>query len=277
MTHGTRKYGSSRNCRGSILIYVLWMLALITGLAAQLATSSHTLALNQSAAAQQLKRRMQIESGIQYAQFHLQKGDWQDRRLELFLNDQLIRIEIYNESGFISIYDPDSPDLQSAFRRLGLEAEILAALRAMVDEEQIRFNCFDELMRIDGIDSDRKFGLARLFSIYHEDAINPLQSPADVLMLVDGIDQYRVQALADAVDTAERSRLRGELLGIVSSRETQFSEDNSEYFRLRLWVDGDRYRVIVKSDSRESQFKTLLVELEQGDPTGMQDRSRPKS
>ncbi len=253
-----------RRQRGAILVYVLWILVLITALAMQLSSSSRALTLNQSAAAQQLKTRMQIESALQFAQFRISQGSWQDRRFELFLNDQDIQVEIFNESGFISIYITDDRDLRNAFKRLGLETETLGALRAETDQDNgaVRFNSFDELLRIDGIDDRRRSELARLFSIYHEDPVNPWQAPTDVLMMLDGVDQYRVEKLEQVEESAERRRLRDELVGIISGRDEAFSQDETDYFRIRVRLANERYRAVLRHDRRGNRFRTLLVEAD---------------
>ncbi len=247
---------------GSILIYVMWILVLISGLALQLTSASRVVTLNQSAGAKQLKTQMQIESAIQFAQYNIMIGSWQDRSFDFFLNEQKLSIEVINESGFISIYDLQDKDLKNAFNRVDLGPETVDALAAAFgeDEDQVRFNSFDELLRLDGIDVHHLARLVPVISIYHQDAINPQHSPAEVLMLLDGVDQYRVRKLMEAVDHEERWQLRNELVDIISRREDELSQDDSDYYRIRITLDGDRYRVILRADRRLKGFKTLLVE-----------------
>jgi len=246
---------------GSILIYVLWILVLISGLAFQVTANSRVKTLHQSAAASQLKTRLQIESAIQYAEFKILAKQWRDRRFELFLNKQNLRIEVFNESGFISLYEPNNPDLRNVFETVGLGSNTIQALAKAVESEkgQVRFNCFDELLGVEGIDAAKLAQLAPLVSIFHEDPVNPSQAPNDVLAVIDGIDRRRVQLMAEAVDPAARRQLRDELVGIVSRGEGEFSRDTGPYYRIRLSLGSDRYRIIVK-DNRQHRFKTLLVE-----------------
>ncbi len=247
---------------GSILIYVMWILALISGLAFQLTSNSRVTTLNQSVTAKQLKTRMQIESAIQFAKFRIMADDWQERRYQIFLNQQNLRIEIFNESGFVSIYNPHGRDLKNVFASVGLDQETIDTLGSAFDPDgdDLRINSFDELLRFDGIDSTRKTQLASLVSIYHEDAINPWHSPPGVLLLLDNVDQFRVQKLAQEEDTQARRELRNELVDIISRREEPFSEDIGDYFRVRISLGADSYRVILKADRRRDSFTTLLIE-----------------
>ncbi len=248
--------------RGSILIYVMWILDLISGLAFQHTSNSRVTTLSQSVTAKQLKTRMQIESAIQFAKFKIMADDWHERRHQLFLNKQDLRIEIFNESGFVSIYNLQDRDLKNVFTSVGLDQETIDALGSAFDPDgdDLRINSFDELLRFDGIDSTRKAQLASLVSIYHEDAINPWHSPAGVLLLLDGVDQFRVQKLVQEEDPQTRRELRNELVDIISRREEPFSEDIGDYFRVRISLGADSYRVILKTGRRRDRFTTLLVE-----------------
>jgi hypothetical protein len=74
--------------RGSILIYVLWILVVISVLAFQLTSSSKATTLNQVAFGSQLKKRMQLNSAIQFAIFQIKADRWQNRSFAFDLNNQ---------------------------------------------------------------------------------------------------------------------------------------------------------------------------------------------
>ena len=96
---------SLRLCKqqGSVLIYVLWILVIISTLAFKLGVASNVSAIKNTSLNNQLKRQMQVESAIQFAVFKLIENQWKDESFQLFLNDQLINIQILNESGFLSL------------------------------------------------------------------------------------------------------------------------------------------------------------------------------
>jgi type II secretory pathway component PulK len=254
--------GVARRKRGSILIYVLWILVLITGLAFHVSSASRVTTLNQSAASSQLKNQMQIDSAIQFAVYQIIAKRWQNSKFELYLNQQKLVLEIFNESGFISIYQTSNADLQNVFREVALPQQSIDELTAEINAEdrKLRFNSFDEIRRIGGIDREMLDRLSSLVSIYHEEGVNPQLAPEDVLMQVKGIDKYRVQQLLETEDAETRLRLRQELTQIVTRDEGEYSDNQIDYFRIRLALGDQHYRVVLKVDSRDSSWQVLQVD-----------------
>jgi type II secretory pathway component PulK len=254
--------GAPGRKRGSILIYVLWILILITGLAFHVSSASRVTTLNQSAASRQLKNQMQIDSAIQFAVYQILAERWQNFKFELYLNQQKLVLEIFNESGFISLYQTSNRDLRNVFREIALPQQSVDELAAEINAEDksLRFNSFDEIRRIDGIDSEMLARLSSLVTIYHEESVNPQLAPENVLMHMKGIDKYRVQQLLETEDAETRLRLRQELTQIVTRDEGEYSDNMIEYFRIRLALDDQHYRVVLKVDNRKSSWQVLQVE-----------------
>ena len=146
----------SRNIKfrnyGSVLIYVLWILVVISVLAFQLASASRVISVNRSAFANQLKKQMQIESAVQFAMFKIFSNQWKDKPYELHLNNQKINIRIFNEQGFVSIYTLSNKTLKNIFESIGLDEITVDELEKAIvsDERPQRFNSFAELRRFSG-------------------------------------------------------------------------------------------------------------------------------
>jgi type II secretory pathway component PulK len=251
-----------RRTRGSILIYVLWILVVISVLAFQLSSASRATVLSQSASTNQMKRQLQLDSAVQFAIFKIAGGQWQDRDFELNLNGQRIDVSIFNEAGFVSIYNRESITLQRIFDYLDLDADTVAAIALAVQQEKdpVRLNSFDELRRIDGIDMATVRQLIPLVSIFHEDATNPNYAPADVLMRIERVDQYRVQKLRESSDGTEKAQLRREVVESLMELDEQLAESPSQYYRVHVSIDGALHRVFLKYNRQLKRYLVVLVD-----------------
>ncbi len=244
---------------GSILIYVLWILIVISVLAFQLSAASRVVVVNQSAISNQLKKQMQIDSAVQFAMFKIIKDEWENRSFELNLNGHKMIIKIYNESGFISLYELSNKSLKSIFEMVNMPQETIDNLAVVMQEEdeELRFNSFDELLQFDGINKEILEQLIPYVTIFHADPINPAYSPPEVLMLQPGIDQYRVQKLAESTDINENVYLRDELTNLLVLLGYDLSEDPSTYYRIHIVIDEMIFRVYSLYDRRQKRLKVV--------------------
>ncbi len=257
LTHNTRFQTS-----GSILIYVLWILVVISALAFQLASASRVMTVSQSAFANQLKRQMQIESAVEFAIFKIVSNNWQDKPYELNLNSQKINIRIFNEMGFVSIYTMDDNTLRNIFEFTNLDEATIEELRNAISrgEKPLRFNSFSELRRFTDIDETVLRSLIPLVSIFHEEAVNPIQSPIEVLMQIQRVDQFRVGKLQEATDKIEKLQLREELAESLYMQDSEFSDNLSSYFRIHVKLDSFLHRVFLKYNRKEKKYVVVLID-----------------
>ncbi len=260
-----------RNCKliipgnsssGSILIYVLWILVVISVLAFQLASASRVLTLNQSAFVNQLKKQMQIESAIQFAMFKIISNEWQDKPYELNLNNQKINIRIFNESGFVSIYTLENETLKNIFEFVSLDESTSEELEEAIvkNKKPQRFNSFSELRKFSGIDENVLKQLIPLVSIYHEEAVNPAHSPVEVLAQVQRVDQFRVEKMQETTDEIEKAQLRKELVESLFMQTSEFSEDISSYYRVHINIDNFLHRAFLRYDRKNEKYVVVLVD-----------------
>ncbi len=248
---------------GSILIYVLWILVVISTLAFHLASGSRATTLSQSAFAKQLKTEMQLQSAIQFSIYKITSNQWQDEIFELNLNSQQINISIWNESGFVSIYQPGEI-LNRIYESIDLpEATIESMSEAFGDINMpLRLNSIYELKQFSEIDEDLIAQLIPLVSIYREETINPLSSPAAVLKFIPGIDLYRVRKLSETDDAEEKLTLRTELVDLLSGRNFQLSDHQDGYFRVNINIAQRLYQVFLKYDRRQKKYKVVTIEVD---------------
>lgn len=250
---------------GSVLLYVLWILILISALAFQLSLETRASSLSQAAFSKQIRKQMQIDSAIQFAAFRIRTHGWQNREFSFELNGQQIKLSIFNEAGFVSLYATESPLLENIFKRVGLGRDDAVNLIKTIEDEELprRFNSFSELMGFSGIDRELLHRLVPLVSILREDLINPMYSPPRVLMQFNRVDRYRVQQLAGTTDPVEINQLRTEIVESLRQQNNELSENDSEYFRVIIEIDGQLHRVFLKQRRRQAGFITVLVETAQ--------------
>jgi type II secretory pathway component PulK len=255
---------SNRNlrCRGSILLYVLWILVVISVLAFKLSAASRVTTLNQSAFASHLKDQMQLQSAIQFAKFKITMNQWEHQSFNFDLNNQTVQVRIFNESGFVSIYQPGSDTLIGIFERAGVEPEVASMLGEVFasEEQYFRFNSYSELLQFEGINRAKVQRLIPLVSIFHEDLVNPRYSPAELLAQIHGVDNFRAQKLIEAVDDEEKDELRQVLSDSLFQRGTEVTDSHSIYYRVSILIDGQLHRVFLRVNGREESYQVVLVE-----------------
>jgi type II secretory pathway component PulK len=245
----------TRRCsQGSILLYVLWILVVISALAFKLSSASRVVMTKQVSEVSQIKKKLQLRSAIQFARFKINSNNWENIKFEQNLNDQRISIQIYNESGFISLYDLSSQSLKNVLDSANISSDGLGDFKYLVEEKNLRFNDFTELTQFEGITEQEVNALIPYVSIYHEDAVNPDKSPASVLLKLEGVDQYRVNKIIESTDSEEKKVLRKEVVEILKSHNFATSENETNYFRLHISLDSRLYRVFLRYDRRSKDF-----------------------
>ncbi len=244
---------------GSVLIYVLWILVVISILAYQLTSSTRVITLNYAAFSTQLKNRMQINSAVQFAIFKIVSNQWKDRIYEIYLNKQDISIQIYNEIGFISVNQMDSESLKNAFNLVNIDQSTIDNIKNVVKLEKINnYNSFVELLQFEGIDMEVLDKLIPLISIFNEDEVNPLYSPENVLILLSGVDQLSVRKLRETTDEIEKEQLRNSIVDSLGSRGMAYSDDIGSYYRVYITIENVVYRIFLKYDRRQKSYKVVL-------------------
>jgi len=257
---------------GAILIYVLWILVVISVLAFQLTSASRVITLNRSAVVNQLKIRMQLDSAIQFAIFQIQSNKWENKGFELNLNDQVILINIFNESGFISIYKMSSKSLKKILDITSIDKATIEDMQVEIFKNDLRFNSFAELRQFSDVNRQIIEQLIPLISIFHEGAVNPRYSPEDVLMLLPGIDQYRVQKLRETRDEADRNLIKGEIVELLTGQGFDTSEGLNAYFRVHVSLGNRLYRVFLKYIFKQKKYQTVLVVRQNSENSDFLDR-----
>lgn len=241
---------------GSILLYVLWILVVIALLAFQMSSISRGMMLSQTSDAVQLKKKIQLNSAIQLASFNILSGDWKNVKIIRKINNLAINIEIYNESGFFSLYDLRNQSLKEILEGHNIPLEGLEKMVARGTDSYQRFNDIYELRQLETVSDEMIQALIPFLSIYHENSINPNYSPPEVLMQISRIDQFRVGQLMETSDPIEARQLRNEIIDVLNSQNIETSEDSSPYYRLNIEMGAELYRVFLKLDNRS---KNLIV------------------
>lgn len=261
-----KRISAEQNCRwnqmGSVLIYVLWILVIVSVLAFKLGASSNVMTLKNSSLNNQLKRQLQIESAIQFAIYKIIANQWNDEILHINLNNYPINLEIYNEAGFLSLYQLNDESLNKLSDRLEVDLEDLKPLiKSLRNDQDIqKFNSIDEL---DEYLSENKLvveAIKPFISIYHEEPTNPMFAPIKVLTMLPGIDLYRVEKLANLRDTAEKAFLREDINDQLNITNFDYTDDISPYYRIRVSLGNYFYRIFVKFDKRSNEYMVLTIE-----------------
>ncbi len=239
---------------GSVLLYVLWILVVISLLAFKLSSASRVVMLKQVSDVSQIKKNLQLNSAIQFATFKILSDNWENLKFEQILNNQTIVIQIYNESGFISLYDMSAESLNNVLEKSNIIASDLDDLRYQIEENNLRFNDFMELTQFDGISEQKIRQIIPFISIYHQEGVNPAQSPVEVLNMIGGVDKYRVSKMMESTDNAEVIALREEVVELLRSGNVEVSESVNNYYRLHISLDSKLYRVFLKFNGRTKEF-----------------------
>jgi len=252
---------------GSILIYVLWILAVISALAFRLSALNRSDVLQQAAQTRHLKEEMQLMSALRLAGYRIQREGWKGGQYRIKLNQQDINIEIINESGYIGLHDLGSASLKKALKAVGLDPNLLAK-RVLSDgdaSDRLRINDIDELLAFEGIDEDKLWRLGAYVSIFNDGPVNPSEAPPEVLMVLSRVDQYRVRRLMEETDENERRKLREEIVNLLNTQDTELTDELSTYYRVIITIGEKQYRATIRYDRAAKRFKTLA--LMDGKPT----------
>jgi type II secretory pathway component PulK len=245
-------------CNGSILLYVLWILTVISALAFHATNVSRASVIGKNSHIDQIKTQLQIQSAINLAASKIRSEAWQQEEFTLQLNGANVNISIFNESGFLSLYKTDNSSLKRRLHNSAVSDEAIQAMRRLFDEN-VRFNDLFELRQLSGFSDDMVHQLLPYVSIYHEEAINPMLSPAHVLRELDGVDRLRVSKLVDSSNKEDRARLRREISEILMARDGETSDGHSNYFRIQITLGAELHRVFVRRDPREQSFRVLAT------------------
>ena len=259
---------AARRCRASILIYVLWILVVISALAFQLASSSRVFSLNQSAMARQAKDQMQVESAIQFARFKIRSKQWENREYTLNLNNQKINVRIFNEAGYLSLYNLRSESLKKIFKTINIGSEAVEKLDNYLNDsgKTVKLNDYLELLPILEIDHATLVRLSSMVSILFDGEVNPFYSPIKVLMQLPHVDRFRVQQLAATQDPADKMRIRNELVEQLALSSGGLDGDLSVYYRVYISFAEKRFKAFLKYDRRKKQYLTVMMLDDEAEP-----------
>lgn len=239
---------------GSVLLYVLWILVVISLLAFKLSSASRVVMLKQVSDVTQIKKNLQLNSAIQFATFKILSDNWENQKFEQNLNNQKITIEIYNESGFISLYDLSSQSLKNVVETSSITEAGLDQLTLQINENNLRFNDFMELTQFEGITEQDVRQIIPYVSIYHQEGVNPAHSPAEVLNMLGGVDKYRVSKMIESTDNTEIVALKREVVELLRLGNTEVTESVNNYYRVHILLETRLYLVFLKFNGRNRDF-----------------------
>ena len=259
--------------RGSILIYVLWILVIVSVLAWQLASSSRVTVLDRKAASAAMERDLQLLSVQRFAEFRILSGDWKHEKYEFELNDEPITINIINESGYISLSDLRNKSLKRVFHAVNLDPQLLDKLDKNEPDEENSINIADplRLSRLLGLDEVQIWQLLERISLLHQGPVNLDEAPDSVLAVMYRVDQYRVEQLLQAENEEERNRLRSEIVDQLMNQGEETSEEMSAYYRVLAQIGDRQYRIQMRYDRDEDRFKVVSTRLR---PVDLQNTER---
>lgn len=244
------------NCQGSILLYVLWILVIISILAFQLSSSTRALTVSRVSETNRIQKELQLYSAVQLAKFKILSNHWKNLKFDLKINNQTINIEIFNEAGFYSLYDSSNESLKKIFNRFNIDFSMFEKINFNKEGFE-KFNDFYELKGFEGFDNKAIDALIPYISIYHQEGVNPLLSPAEVLMTINGVDKFRVSKLMESYDETEKVQLRTEIVEILQSQNKEVSDNYSEYYRVHIFLDSTLYRVFLKYNRSKKAFRVV--------------------
>lgn len=258
---------SPRLSQGSILVYVLWVLVIVSLLAWQLAASSRSMLLERQAASRDLEEQLQLMSARRFAEFKILSGRWITGEYRFKLNNEEIQLEIINESGFPGLLDMSNKSRNRLFERINLDSVALEKLENNVDESgrRIPISSEEQLSSLLELDDELTWRLMERISLLHEGGVNLEQAPVEVLEVQPGVDQYRLQLLRSAETDQERRHLRSEIVESLLARSEDFDEEMSPYYRLRVQLGDRAYRIVLRHDRDEDRFKVLSMQRRPAD------------
>jgi hypothetical protein len=215
--------------------------------------------INRVSEVNHLKKRLQLHSATQFAIFQILSGNWENLKFKRNFNNREFNIEIYNESGFLSLYDLSSESLKNILNSINMTSKAQENLNEIGLQPAQRFNDFYELRQYEEVTDQMIQALLPFVSIYHNASINPYQSPVEVLMKLSRIDQFQVTKLKQITDSSEAKRIRSELIDILQSQSIDISEDLSAYYRVYITMEKELYRVFLKINNRRGDFQVINI------------------
>ena len=259
--------------RGSILIYVLWILVIVSVLAWQLASSSRVTVLDRKAASAAMERDLQLLSVQRFAEFRILSGDWKHEKYEFELNEEPITIKIINESGYISLSDLRNKSLKRVFQAVNLDPQLLEKLDKNEAEEENRITIVDpsQLARFLGLDEVQTWQLLERISLLHQGPVNLDEAPDSVLAVMYRVDQYRIEQLLQVDNEEERNRLRSEIVDQLMNQGEESGDEMSAYYRVLARIGDRQYRIQMRYDRDEDRFKVVSTRLR---PVDLQNTER---
>ena len=249
--------------RGSILIYVLWILVIVSVLAWQLASSSRATVLDRKAASATMERELQLLSVQRFAEFRILSGEWKHEKYEFVLNEEPVSIKIINESGYISLSDLRNKSLKKALRIVNLDPQLLEKLKKNDEDDENTVPVADpwQLARLLGLNEVQVWQLLERISLLHQGPANLDEAPDAVLAVMHRVDQYRVEQMLQAENEEERNRLRSEIVDQLMNQGEETSEEMSAYYRVLAQIGERQYRIQMRYDRDEDRFKVVSTRL----------------
>ncbi len=249
--------------RGSILIYVLWILVIVSVLAWQLASSNRATVLDRKAASAAMERELQLLSVQRFAEFRILSGEWKHEKYEFVLNEEPVSIKIINESGYISLSDLRNKSLKKTFRIVNLDPQLLEKLKKNDEDDENTVPVADpwQLARLLGLNEVQVWQLLERISLLHQGPANLDEAPDAVLAVMHRVDQYRVEQMLQAENEEERNRLRSEIVDQLMNQGEETSEEMSAYYRVLAQIGERQYRIQMRYDRDEDRFKVVSTRL----------------
>ena len=249
--------------RGSILIYVLWILVIVSVLAWQLASSSRATVLDRKAASAAMERELQLLSVQRFAEFRILSGEWKHEKYEFVLNEEPVSIKIINESGYISLSDLRNKSLKKALQIVNLDPQLLEKLKKNDEDDENTVPVADpwQLARLLGLNEVQVWQLLERISLLHQGPANLDEAPDAVLAVMHRVDQYRVEQMLQAENEEERNRLRSEIVDQLMNQGEETSEEMSAYYRVLAQIGERQYRIQMRYDRDEDRFKVVSTRL----------------
>jgi general secretion pathway protein K len=235
--------------QGIALVSVLWVLALLSVIAAGVAASTREdlrLAGNLVAAAQ---ARAAAEGGVQWTLHEALAGRAADTVLELNIGDALVRIAVADEAGKIDLNAAPASLLEGLLKSSGLEDEVRRrVLDAILDwrdaDSDVRpdgaedaeyraaglpygaknapFDSVDELSLVLGVSPQIYQLLKPALTVYsRQPRINPAAASRQVLLAVPGANPEEVERYLELRERNRQEGVAARTLGNVLSLHAQ--------------------------------------------------------
>jgi general secretion pathway protein K len=206
--------------RGTILVAVLWSIALLSALAMAAATTfrgfAGVIAVDRDKIQAEALLTAGLEAGVDLME-NLGETPLQEIGNTIVLSDGSVRVTLNDEGGRIDIGQAPNEVLVGLFhsigasdRQAGSVAQQIIELRnpnkpGRPNEASLaggsdaggRFTDIRQLSFIHGMLPEWVEAIAPLTTVYGSETVNPLTAPAGVIAALPGVDQARLQAFLD--------------------------------------------------------------------------------